>query len=124
MPMGAAPMAWSLWSRHLRHDPSAPDWADRDRFVLSAGHGSMLNAENAITIAALYLGQNKMFGCQAAKNFAQRGDADRIALLGALQLDLRAGRQRARNDVFADFPENDIADGLGCLGGGLQHGIS
>ncbi|MDP3969836.1 MAG: transketolase [Nocardioides sp.] len=42
MPMGAAPMAWTLWSRHLRHDPAAPDWADRDRFVLSAGHGSAL----------------------------------------------------------------------------------
>ena len=42
MPMGAAPMAWTLFSRHLRHDPSAPDWADRDRFVLSAGHGSAL----------------------------------------------------------------------------------
>ncbi|MEB3366659.1 transketolase [Saccharopolyspora mangrovi] len=42
MPMGAAPMAWTLWSRHLRHDPEAPDWADRDRFVLSAGHGSAL----------------------------------------------------------------------------------
>ena len=42
MPMGAAPMAHVLWTRHLRHDPSAPDWADRDRFVLSGGHGSML----------------------------------------------------------------------------------
>lgn len=42
MPMGAAPMAWTLWSRHLRHDPAAPAWADRDRFVLSAGHGSAL----------------------------------------------------------------------------------
>lgn len=42
MPMGSAPMAWALWSRHLRHDPAAPDWADRDRFVLSAGHGSAL----------------------------------------------------------------------------------
>ena len=42
MPMGAAPMAWTLWSRHLRHDPAAPGWADRDRFVLSAGHGSAL----------------------------------------------------------------------------------
>ncbi len=42
MPMGAAPMAWALWSRHLRHDPSDPTWADRDRFVLSAGHGSAL----------------------------------------------------------------------------------
>ncbi|MGD9960751.1 transketolase [Nocardioides sp.] len=42
MPMGAAPMAWALWSRHLKHDPADPDWADRDRFVLSAGHGSAL----------------------------------------------------------------------------------
>ena len=42
LPMGAAPMAHVLWHRHLRHDPSAPDWTDRDRFVLSAGHGSML----------------------------------------------------------------------------------
>jgi Transketolase len=42
LPLGAAPAAWVLWSRHLRHDPTRPDWADRDRFVLSAGHGSML----------------------------------------------------------------------------------
>lgn len=42
MPMGAAPMAWTLWSRHLKHDPSDPTWSDRDRFVLSAGHGSAL----------------------------------------------------------------------------------
>lgn len=42
LPMGAAPAAWVLWSRHLRHDPADPDWPDRDRFVLSAGHGSML----------------------------------------------------------------------------------
>ena len=42
MPMGAAAMAYVLWHRHLRHDPSDPRWLDRDRFVLSAGHGSML----------------------------------------------------------------------------------
>jgi transketolase len=42
MPMGAAPMAWVLFSRHLRHDPADSGWADRDRFVLSAGHGSAL----------------------------------------------------------------------------------
>ncbi|MCC6406417.1 MAG: transketolase [Planctomycetes bacterium] len=42
LPLGAAPMAWVLWQRHLRHDPKNPRWADRDRFVLSAGHGSML----------------------------------------------------------------------------------
>lgn len=42
LPMGAAAMAYVLWMGHLRHNPSNPDWPDRDRFVLSAGHGSML----------------------------------------------------------------------------------
>ena len=42
LPMGAAPMAYVLWQRHLRHNPTDPHWPDRDRFVLSAGHGSML----------------------------------------------------------------------------------
>jgi transketolase len=42
MPMGAADMAYVLWTRFLKHDPTQPDWPDRDRFVLSAGHGSML----------------------------------------------------------------------------------
>ena len=42
LPMGAATMAYVLWTRHLRCDPSAPEWINRDRFVLSAGHGSML----------------------------------------------------------------------------------
>jgi len=42
LPMGAAPMAYVLWARHLKHNPTNPKWPDRDRFVLSAGHGSML----------------------------------------------------------------------------------
>ncbi len=42
MPMGAAAAAYTLWTRHLKHNPTDPLWADRDRFVLSAGHGSML----------------------------------------------------------------------------------
>jgi transketolase len=42
LPLGAAPMAYALWQKHLRFDPRAPAWPDRDRFVLSAGHGSML----------------------------------------------------------------------------------
>jgi transketolase len=41
-PMGAAPMAYVVWTRFLRHAPHHPDWPDRDRFVLSAGHASML----------------------------------------------------------------------------------
>jgi len=42
LPLGAASMAYVLWTRFLRHHPANPDWLDRDRFVLSAGHGSML----------------------------------------------------------------------------------
>lgn len=42
LPMGAAPMAFALWTRHLRFNPKNPHWFDRDRFILSAGHGSML----------------------------------------------------------------------------------
>src|SRR5689334_24787705 len=42
MPMGMAEIAEVLWRRHLKHNPANPSWADRDRFVLSNGHGSML----------------------------------------------------------------------------------
>src|SRR5947208_3023933 len=42
LPLDAAPMAYVLWTRFLKHFPAHPDWFDRDRFVLSAGHGSML----------------------------------------------------------------------------------
>jgi transketolase len=42
MPMGAAAMAYTLWTKFLKHNPADPNWFDRDRFVLSAGHGSML----------------------------------------------------------------------------------
>jgi len=42
LPMGAAPMAYILWTRFLKHNPGNPQWFNRDRFVLSAGHGSML----------------------------------------------------------------------------------
>ncbi|HID09578.1 TPA: transketolase, partial [Candidatus Micrarchaeota archaeon] len=49
LPLGAAPMAYVLWTRHLKHNPRNPKWFDRDRFVLSAGHGS------ALLYALLYL---------------------------------------------------------------------
>jgi len=41
-PMGMAPMAYTLWTRYLRHSPTDPTWPNRDRFLLSAGHASML----------------------------------------------------------------------------------
>lgn len=42
MPMGAAPMAYALWARQMKHNPANPNWVDRDRFILSAGHASAL----------------------------------------------------------------------------------
>jgi transketolase len=42
LPMGTAPLAYELWAKHMRHNPLNPGWVDRDRFILSAGHGSML----------------------------------------------------------------------------------
>jgi transketolase len=62
LPMGAAAMAYVLWTRHLRHNPANPGWPDRDRFVLSAGHGSMLlYALLHLTGYALPLDQIKRF---------------------------------------------------------------
>src|SRR5690625_3824349 len=43
MPLGSAPMAYELWKNHLKVNPENPEWFNRDRFVLSAGHGSILN---------------------------------------------------------------------------------
>lgn len=42
LPLGAAPVAYTIWTRHLHHNPANPNWPDRDRFILSGGHGSML----------------------------------------------------------------------------------
>ncbi len=65
-PMGMADMAVALWQRHLRHNPANPQWADRDRFVLSNGHGSML------IYALLHLTGYKL-PMQELKNFRQLG---------------------------------------------------
>ncbi|RXM79497.1 transketolase [Clostridium tetani] len=42
LPLGSAPMAYTLWAKNMKHNPKNPNWTNRDRFVLSAGHGSML----------------------------------------------------------------------------------
>src|SRR5947207_6513075 len=62
MPMGMAEIAVALWHRHLRHNPAHPRWPDRDRFVLSNGHGSMLQyALLHLTGYALRLEELKRF---------------------------------------------------------------
>ena len=67
MPMGAADVATVLFTRHLKFDATAPDWADRDRFVLSAGHGSML------LYSLLYLTGYPGMDIEQVKNFRQFG---------------------------------------------------
>ncbi|RMD96417.1 MAG: transketolase [Calditrichaeota bacterium] len=66
LPLGAAEMATVLWMRHLKHNPKDPSWPDRDRFVLSAGHGSML------LYALLYLTGYDL-PLEQLKNFRQWG---------------------------------------------------
>lgn len=67
MPMGMADVATVLWARHLKFDPAAPAWADRDRFVLSAGHGSML------LYSLLHLTGFEDMTLEQIKNFRQLG---------------------------------------------------
>lgn len=66
LPMGAAPMAYTLWTKQLRHNPQNPKWVNRDRFVLSAGHGSML------LYSLLHLGGYGL-EMEEIKNFRQWG---------------------------------------------------
>jgi transketolase len=67
LPMGAAPMAYALWDKLLRHNPKNPKWFNRDRFVLSAGHGCML------LYALLHLTGYDSVGIEDIKNFRQWG---------------------------------------------------
>ena len=67
MPMGMADLATVLFEKHLKFDATAPDWADRDRFILSNGHGSML------LYALLYLVGDPEITLEEVKNFRQWG---------------------------------------------------
>src|SRR5271156_3141314 len=67
MPMGMADVATVLWSKFLRFDAENPSWPDRDRFILSAGHGSML------LYALGYLSGFKKMTIEEIKNFRQLG---------------------------------------------------
>jgi transketolase len=132
MPMGAAPMAWALFSRHLRHDPTAPDWPDRDRFVLSAGHGS------ALQYALLHLFGYDL-GLDDLRDFRQLGSrtpghpehghtAGVEATTGPLGqgIAMAVGMALAERMMAARFPElvshrTWAIAGDGCLMEGVSH---
>ena len=97
MPMGMAPAAYVLWSRHMKHNPADPDWPDRDRFILSAGHGSML------LYSLLHLSGYRAFTMDQLKNFRQWGS-------------LTAGHPE-------NFLSNAIETTTGPLGQGFANGV-
>ncbi len=94
MPIGMADVATVLFSRHLKFDAAAPDWADRDRFILSAGHGSML------LYALLYLVGDAQITREQVENFRQWGA------------------------LTAGHPENFLAKAIETTTGPLGQGIS
>ena len=94
MPMGMADVATELFTNHLRHDPQAPDWHDRDRFVLSAGHGSML------IYAVLHL-----------TGYARPSMADIEGF-------------RTLGSPCAGHPENFLLEGVECTTGPLGQGFA
>jgi len=94
MPMGMADVASVLWSGHLKFDPADPHWADRDRFVLSAGHGSML------IYSLLHLSGYASPTMDDIRNFRQMGSP------------------------CAGHPENFLLDGVECTTGPLGQGLA
>ncbi len=94
MPMGMADVATVLFTGHLKFDPAAPDWADRDRFVLSAGHGSML------IYSLLHLTGYAAPTIDDIRNFRKLGSP------------------------CAGHPENFMLDGVECTTGPLGQGLA
>ncbi|MFN2100866.1 transketolase [Altererythrobacter sp. MF3-039] len=134
MPMGMADVATVLWSKYLKFDPSAPDWADRDRFVLSAGHGSMLvySLLHLSGYAAPTIGDIRNFrqlGSPCAghpENFLLEGVECTTGPLGQ-GLAMAVGMAMAERHLNAVFG-NDLVDhrtwviaGDGCLMEGINH---
>ncbi|MEM9500968.1 MAG: transketolase [Pseudomonadota bacterium] len=94
MPMGMADVASVLYANHLKFDPARPDWADRDRFVLSAGHGSML------IYSLLHLSGYASPTIEDIRNFRQLGSP------------------------CAGHPENFLLEGVECTTGPLGQGLA
>jgi transketolase len=136
MPMGMAEIAVALWQRHLRHNPGNPHWPDRDRFVLSNGHGSMLQyALLHLTGYALPLEELKRFRQLHSKTpgHPEVGTAPGVeTTTGPLGQGLAnaVGMALAERLLAAEFnrPEHTIVDhrtyvfvGDGCLMEGISH---
>ena len=134
-PMGMAPMAYVLWTRHMRYSPAQPEWPNRDRFLLSAGHASML------LYSMLYL---TGFGLELAdlENFRQWGSRTPghpehgvttgvEATTGPLGQGFvnGVGMAMAASHLAAEFnrPGHDVVDNhiyAICSDGDLQEGIT
>ncbi|WP_296443417.1 transketolase [Rhodoferax sp. UBA5149] len=101
-PMGAAPTAYCLWQRFLRYDPSAPEWPNRDRFVLSVGHAS------ALLYGRLYLCGVKV----------QEGPCDPAVTMADLQSFRQAGSRSTGH------PEYGLTAGIETTTGPLGQGVA
>jgi len=136
MPMGMAEIAVALWKRHLRHNPANPAWANRDRFVLSNGHGSMLLYSLLhLTGYALPIEELKRFRQLGSKTpgHPERGCAPGIeTTTGPLGQGISnaVGMALAERLLAAEFnrPGHDIVDhftycflGDGCMMEGISH---
>ena len=136
MPMGMAEIAVALWKRHLRHNPANPNWADRDRFVLSNGHGSMLlYSVLHLTGYDLPIGELKRFRQLGSKTpgHPERGCAPGVeTTTGPLGQGISnaVGMALAERLLAAQFnrPDHTIVDhytyafmGDGCMMEGISH---
>jgi transketolase len=136
MPMGMAEIAVALWKRHLRHNPANPDWPNRDRFVLSNGHGSMLLYSLLhLTGYALPIEELKRFRQLGSKTpgHPERGCAPGVeTTTGPLGQGIAnaVGMALAERLLAARFnkPEHELVDhftyvflGDGCMMEGISH---
>jgi len=136
MPMGMAEIAVALWKRHLRHNPANPDWPNRDRFVLSNGHGSMLLYSLLhLTGYALPIEELKRFRRLGSKTpgHPERGCAPGVeTTTGPLGQGIAnaVGMALAERLLAARFnkPEHELVDhftyvflGDGCMMEGISH---
>ena len=121
LPLGAAPTAYVLWTRFLRHNPANPQWFNRDRFVLSAGRGSPLGVEE-VKLAKQDLGWpvEPLFHIppQALAHFREalmrgRPEVILIATGSEVSLIVEAGRQLRRRNIqtrLLSMPSRELPD--------------